>query len=151
MHISILPETEEINQLYTNHTTFHEGDSGLDLFFTENINLNPKETKLISLGIRCEAYPDKNKDRNISYYLYPRSSISKTPLRMSNSVGIIDAGYRGPLMVSIDNISDDIYEIKQGQRLFQLCSPTLKAISFELTDVLSETTRGEGGFGSTNS
>ena len=151
MHISILPETEEINQLYTNHTTFHEGDSGLDLFFTENININPKETKLISLGIRCEAYPDKNKDRNISYYLYPRSSISKTPLRMSNSVGIIDAGYRGPLMVSIDNISDDMYEIKQGQRLFQLCSPTLEAISFELTDVLSETTRGEGGFGSTNS
>lgn len=151
MHISILPETEEINQLYTNHTTFHEGDSGLDLFFTENINLNPKETKLISLGIRCEAYPDKNKDRNISYYLYPRSSISKTPLRMSNSVGIIDAGYRGPIMVSIDNISDNMYEIKQGQRLFQLCSPTLEAISFELTDVLSETTRGEGGFGSTNS
>jgi dUTP pyrophosphatase len=150
MHIYIFPETEEINQLYTNHTTFHEGDSGLDLFFTETINLNPKETKLISLGIRCEAYPDKNKDRNISYYLYPRSSISKTPLRMSNSVGIIDAGYRGPLMVSIDNISDDIYEIKQGQRLFQLCSPTLEAISFELTDVLSETTRGEGGFGSTN-
>ena len=70
---------------------------------------------------------------------------------MSNSVGIIDAGYRGPLMVSIDNISDDMYEIKQGQRLFQLCSPTLEAISFELTDVLSETTRGEGGFGSTNS
>ena len=151
MHISILPETEEINQLYTNHTTFDEGDSGLDLFFTENINLNPKETKLISLGIRCEAYPDKNKDRNISYYLYPRSSISKTPLRMSNSVGIIDAGYRGPLMVSIDNISDNIYEIKQGERIFQLCSPTLEAISFELTDVLSETTRGEGGFGSTNS
>lgn len=151
MHISILPETEEINQLYTYHSTFHEGDSGLDLFFTENINLNPKETKLISLGIRCEAYPDKNKDRNISYYLYPRSSISKTPLRMSNSVGIIDAGYRGPIMVSIDNISDNMYEIKQGQRLFQLCSPTLEAISFELTDVLSETTRGEGGFGSTNS
>ena len=92
----------------------------------------------------------KDKTKNISYYLYPRSSISKTPLRMSNSVGIIDSGYRGDIMVSLDNISDEIYEIKKYQRLFQLCSPILAPISFELTNNLSETTRGEGGFGSTN-
>jgi len=135
--------------MYQSHSTYHEGDSGLDLFFIEDTNIGPKETKLINLGISCEAFPTKDKEHNISYYLYPRSSISKTPLRMSNSVGIIDAGYRGNIMVSIDNISEEQYEIKKGQRLFQICSPILDSISFELTDALSDTARGEGGFGST--
>lgn len=150
MHLLIYPNNQEVQELYSEHSTYHEGDSGLDLFFIEDVNIGPYETKLISLDIKCEAFTDKDKTRNISYYLYPRSSISKTPLRMSNSVGIIDAGYRGNIMVSLDNISNEIYEIKKGQRLFQLCSPILAPISFELTDNLSETTRGEGGFGSTN-
>ena len=150
MHLLIQSNSQDVEQLYTEHSTYHEGDSGLDLFFIEDLNIGPYENKLISLGIKCEAFTDKDKSHNISYYLYPRSSISKTSLRMSNSVGIIDAGYRGDIMVSLDNISDKIYEIKKGQRLFQLCSPILAPISFELTDNLSETTRGEGGFGSTN-
>ena len=150
MHLLILPGTGQINELYANHSTYHEWDSGLDLFFTESININPHETKLISLGIKCEAFLDKNKEQSISYYLYPRSSISKTPLRMANSVGIIDAGYRGTIMVAVDNISDNSYKIERGQRLFQICSPTLEPVSFELTDSLSETSRGVGGFGSTN-
>ena len=69
---------------------------------------------------------------------------------MSNSVGIIDAGYRGNIMVSLDNISDETFLIEKGQRLFQICSPTLDSITMELTDRLSDTSRGEGGFGSTN-
>ena len=150
MHLLIQSNSQDVEQLYTEHSTYHEGDSGLDLFSIEDLNIGPYENKLISLGIKCEAFTDKDKSHNISYYLYPRSSISKTSLRMSNSVGIIDAGYRGDIMVSLDNISDKIYEIKKGQRLFQLCSPILAPISFELTDNLSETTRGEGGFGSTN-
>jgi dUTP pyrophosphatase len=151
MYIKLLPDNQIINNMYQDHSTYHEGDSGLDVFFIDDVNINPKETKLINLGIKCEAYPDKEKLYNVSYYLYPRSSISKTPLRMSNSVGIIDSGYRGNIMVSVDNISDEPYVIKQGQRLFQICSPILEPITFELTDVLSDTTRGEGGFGSTDS
>jgi dUTP pyrophosphatase len=150
MHLSILAGNGGIESLYCNHSTYHEGDSGLDLFFIEEINIGAKTTKLVSLGIKCEAYPDKDKESNISYYLYPRSSIYKTPLRMANSVGIIDAGYRGTIMAAIDNISDEDYTIKVGQRLFQFCSPTLAPITFELTDRLSDTTRGDGGFGSTN-
>jgi dUTP pyrophosphatase len=150
MHVLILPGNADVALLYQNHTTYHEGDSGLDVFFVEDVNIAPKETKLISLDIKCEAFTDKDKSQNISYYLYPRSSIYKTPLRMANSVGIIDAGYRGTLMVALDNISDTNYRIEAGQRLFQLCSPILAPISFELTDNLTETSRGEGGFGSTN-
>lgn len=150
MHLLIKPENELVENSYTYHTTFHEGDSGLDLFFFEEVNIGPRETKLINLGIRCEAFNDKNKEDNVSYYLYPRSSISKTPLRMANSVGIIDAGYRGTIMAAVDNTSDEVYTVRPGQRLFQICGPTLEPVSFELTNTLSETSRGEGGFGSTN-
>ena len=150
MHLKLKVLNNYLKNQYENHSSYHEGDSGLDLFFIEEINIGAKSTKLVSLGIKCEAYPDKDKERNISYYLYPRSSISKTPLRMANSVGIIDAGYRGTIMAAIDNISDEDYTIKVGQRLFQICSPVLAPITFELTDRLSDTTRGEGGFGSTN-
>ena len=149
MHLSILPENENISAIYENHSHYHEGDSGLDLYFTEDIIVDGNTTKLTSLKIKCEAWINRNKDYNISYYLYPRSSISKTPLRMSNSVGIIDAGYRGSLMVSVDNISSDPFTIERGTRLFQICSPSLTPLTFQLTNRLSETSRGEGGFGST--
>ena len=69
---------------------------------------------------------------------------------MANSVGIIDAGYRGDIMVALDNLSNEDYSINKGDRLFQICSPTLDPITFELVNSLSQTDRGEGGFGSTN-
>ena len=85
------------------------------------------------------------------YYLYPRSSTgTKTPLRLANSVGIIDAGYRGEIKGIVDNLDKgQDYCIRAGTRLFQLCSPVLGPISFEMANTLSETARGEGGFGST--
>jgi len=79
----------------------------------------------------------------------PRSSISKTPLRLSNSIALIDAGYRGEIMAAVDNIKDDIFYIKKGQRLFQLVSMDGSPINLELVNELTQTTRGEGGFGST--
>ena len=150
MHLRIVPDNHEVRELYRDHSTYHEGDSGLDLFFPEEVNIGPRETKLINLKIKCEAWKNANNPETYSYYLYPRSSISKTPLRMSNSVGIIDAGYRGNIMVSVDNISDNPFTIDKGTRLFQICGPTLSNITFELTDSLSNTSRGDGGFGSTN-
>ena len=150
MHLRIVPDNHEVRELYRDHSTYHEGDSGLDLFFPEEVNIGPRETKLINLKIKCEAWKNANNPETYSYYLYPRSSISKTPLRMSNSVGIIDAGYRGNIMASVDNISDNPFTIESGTRLFQICGPTLSNITFELTDSLSNTSRGTGGFGSTN-
>ena len=150
MHLLIKPETIHSERAYLEHSSYHEGDSGLDLFFNEEVNIPTGGTKLISLDIQCEAFVDKNKESHVSYYLYPRSSIYKTPLRMANSVGIIDAGYRGTIMAAVDNRSTEDYTIRPGQRLFQLCGPTLEPITFELVNQLSETSRGEGGFGSTN-
>lgn len=134
---------------YEKHTSAYNGDSGIDLFFPHDVEVGPKQTVLVDLGVCCEMKKTDLSvdDRNYSYYLYPRSSIYKTPLRLSNSVGIIDAGYRNSIKVAVDNISDKIYTIKSGTRLFQICSATLEPIIIKLTGELSMTERGEG-FGS---
>ncbi|KAI4838394.1 deoxyuridine 5'-triphosphate nucleotidohydrolase [Plasmodium brasilianum] len=87
---------------------------------------------------------------NTSFLLFPRSSISKTPLRLANSIGLIDAGYRGEIIAALDNTSNEEYVIKKNDKLVQLVSFTGEPLSFELVDELDETSRGEGGFGSTS-
>jgi len=128
---------------YENHGHFHDGDAGLDLYVLEDMVIKAGDTVLIKLGIACEPIDGK------AYYLMPRSSISKTPLRMSNSIGLIDGGYRGEIMASCDNIKPFDYQITKGQRLFQLVSSDTSPISYKISDELSDTSRGGGGFGST--
>ena len=152
MFLRIKCDTNTINDFYKNHTSFHKGDSGLDLFVPEDHIIKSGElSHKIDLGISCEAFYSSNNNENISYYLYPRSSIIKTSLRLSNSVGIIDAGYRGNIIAIVDNLDkkNDV-KIESGSRLFQLCSPQLLTIEFKLVNELSETSRGNDGFGSTD-
>ena len=143
MKLRIKPFNKNIHKMYENHNHFHPGDSGLDIYIIENQIINPGETIRLKLGISCENLDAK------SYFLMPRSSLSKTPLRLANSVGLIDAGYRGEIMAAVDNIKDFAYEVEIGQRLFQIVAMDGSAIHFELGDHLSETTRGVAGFGST--
>ena len=96
MKLLIKVENQETKKIYENHKTYHEGDAGLDLFIPETVTFQPGETKLISLGISVEAIDKMNNNNNgMSFHIYARSSIYKTPLRLANSVGIIDKGYRG--------------------------------------------------------
>ena len=67
---------------------------------------------------------------------------------MSNSIGLIDGGYRGEIMASCDNIKNFEFTAKKGDRLFQLVASDSSSISYILVDDLSSTTRGSGGFGS---
>ena len=143
MKLFIKPHNETARKFYRSHGHFHDGDAGLDLYVLENILFEPSETKAIKLGISCE--PEDGK----AYYLFPRSSISKTPLRMSNSIGLIDGGYRGEIMAMCDNIKSETYTAEKGQRLFQLVATDCSPIHFELVEGLEMTTRGTGGFGST--
>ena len=143
MVINIKILDSKAKSFYTNHGHFHDGDAGLDLYVIQDIQFEPMETKLIKLGISCEPKDGK------AYYLLPRSSISKTPLRMSNSIGLIDAGYRGEIMASCDNIKDFSYIVKKGQRLFQLVACDSSPISYNIKEELTATSRGEDGFGST--
>ena len=130
-------------ELYKSHGHFHEGDAGLDLYVLEDIHFEANETKTIKLGISCES------EDGIAYYLFPRSSISKTPLRMANSIGLIDGGYRGEIMAVCDNIKTEVYTVEKGQRLFQLVAADSSPIEYELVEEIAMTTRGSGGFGST--
>jgi len=143
MKLFINPHTNTAREFYQSHGHFHKGDAGLDLYVLEDIYFEAGETKALKMGISCE--PEDGK----AYYLLPRSSISKTPLRMANSIGLIDGGYRGEIMAVCDNIKTEGYRIEKGQRLFQLVAADSSNIEYELVESLEETTRGVGGFGST--
>ena len=143
MKLFIKPHCDAAWEFYRNHGHFHEGDAGLDLYVLDEVQFEVGETKAIKLGISCE--PEDGK----AYYLFPRSSISKTPLRMANSIGLIDGGYRGEIMAVCDNIKKERYKVEKGQRLFQLVASDSSPIKYELVEELELTTRGTGGFGST--
>lgn len=143
MQLKIKALNETAHEMYQDHGHFHDGDAGLDLYVLEDITFQPGETKLIKLGISCEPVEGR------AYFLMARSSISKTPLRMANSLGLIDAGYRGEIMAACDHIKNEPFTAEKGQRLFQLVAADCSPIHFELVEELSDTTRGTGGFGST--
>ena len=143
MHLKMKTLNETATNMYENHGHFHAGDAGLDLYVLEDITIEPGETLPIKLGVACE--PDNGK----AHFLMPRSSISKTPLRLANSIGLIDGGYRGELMAMCDNIKSEPYTAEKGQRLFQIVACDCSPITYELVNELSETTRGSGGLGST--
>jgi len=147
MKFLIKPHTEEIKEMYTNHGTYHTEDSGLDLFIVADEIIPAGETRLVDLGISCQLKGESNK--YFSYNMYSRSSISKTPLRLANGVGLCDSAYTGKLKAALHNTGIIDYIVKKGDRYVQLARPDLGEISFELVDNLRETSRGSGGFGST--
>ena len=137
-------------------------DAGFDLYNTESIVSKSSQTIIVDYKIQCAMKVCINGiERYVGYYLYCRSSTgSKTPLRLSNSVGIIDSGYRGNIKACFDNINNsDInsgsnnFVLKQGERYTQLCPPNLEypmkvVIVDNISDLGKETIRGYGGFSS---
>jgi len=126
-------------------------DAGFDLFVPNLVTVDVGETKRVDMGVKCSMTYN---GVPCSYYMYPRSSTgAKTPLRLANSVGIIDSGYRGNLMAVFDNIKDGVVcDIGLGDRLVQICSGSLLCPVFPIivnsVEELGSTERGEGGFGS---
>ncbi len=118
-------------------------NSGIDLIVSENTKINPNETVLVGTGIFCEP------DFNSGYYLYPRSSIYKYNLTLSNTIGIIDKNYRGEIKMALKNLSDKTINLHSGLSLCQLCHPSLVPMKLIYKEKLNETDRGDGGFGST--
>lgn len=128
-------------------------DAGFDLYVPKDTLFQCTEISKVDLKIKCSAKICRNdKEYNTGYYMYPRSSISKTPLRLANSIGIIDAGYRGNLIAVYDMIYLSEYTCEKFDRHVQICAPGLIPILVEIVDdilELGETERGSGGFGST--
>ena len=138
---------EELKELYEEYRSHYEGDSGVDLYIPEEVIIEKGNKRLIGHGIKTKMTDERGED--VSYYLYARSSIVKTPLMVHNSVGIIDSGYRGEIKGSLLKARGEDYVIERKQRLFQICAPNLGKIRVEVVEKLDETERGEGGFGST--
>ena len=112
MKLRIKAFNNRAKELYENHSHFHSGDAGLDLFVVEDQIIPAKSTQPIPLQIACENLDNK------AYYLFPRSSISKTPLRLANSIGLIDGGYRGELIGMVDNITKILISFPRAIRIF---------------------------------
>ena len=136
----------------------HFFNAGFDLFLPEGQMFTSNSVNKTSFNVKCSAQlvnllTDDNRQFYTGYYMYPRSSLSKTQLRLANNTGIIDAGYRGPLIGMFDCLTDDEYEVSGFTRLLQICAPGLVPIYVRIIDTVAElgpnTSRGEGGFGST--
>lgn len=125
-------------------TYAHDGDVAADLYAADTVVVAAHSiSNMIRTGVHI-GLPE-----GWAAYIVPRSSIgAKTPLRLSNSVGVIDSGYRGPLGVLYDNISDSDYTINAGDRIAQLIIMPAYRFKGHVVDALDDTDRGQGGFGS---
>jgi dUTP pyrophosphatase len=179
LRVFVDSDDDHLRDMYRNAALAHNNklltnmqhiDAGFDLFAPETIDFFgpgwPQKSPVNKLDFKicCAArmHADTGKNFNTGYYMHPRSSLSKTQLRLANSTGIVDAGYRGHLIgmfdvVNIppnspaDRVSD--YSGVKYDRYLQICAPGLVPIMVEIVDSLrdlgDETERGAGGFGST--
>ena len=155
MSLYIYTENTALRELLFNQLNSHRWtDSGFDIPLAYGVSLG-KETSYnytISLHVKVAAV-DGEETRPC--LLLPRSSISKTPVRLANSIGLIDQGYRGEVQAKVDILNPRGSEISAGTRLFQICRhdflPWKAVIIVTSEDDLPKApdSRGDGGFGST--
>ena len=121
------------------------GDAGMDLIATEIINETSNQITY-GTGLSLEI------PEGFVGLIFPRSSVRKYDLALSNCVGVIDSGYRGELQATFNKINHHkirVDDYKVGDRIAQIMIIPHPDIQFEEVDELSNTERGEGGFGST--
>lgn len=118
--------------------------AGADLRAVEEVNIYPGEFVKVPTGIAVEI-PN-------GYFgaIYPRSGMAtKKGLRLANCVGVIDADYRGEILVAMYNDSLEVQTVAVGERIAQMVIQPYLPCNYEEVDELSDTERGAGGFGST--
>ncbi len=122
----------------------HKGDSGVDLYSAEDYLLKPMERKLIATGIKI-AVP-----YGYEAQVRPKSGLAiEHGISHANSVGTIDSCYRGEIKVPLINLSGKPYKIEKGRKIAQMVFAKVEEAVFDEVDDLGETSRNEGGFGST--
>lgn len=120
--------------------------AGADLYacMEESVTIQPGKTERIHTGVAM-AVPE-----GYAGLIYARSGLAtKKGLAPANKVGVVDADYRGEIMVALHNHSDEPQTVETGERIAQMVITPFLAANYVLTEELSETVRGEGGFGST--
>ena len=133
----------DLKSLYFDQKNYDD-DAGFDLYLPTDIEID--HTLVVNLDVRCMMTLNK---KPCAFYLYPRSSICKTPLLLHNSTGIIDKNYRGALKVAFLNTHHDPIRVFRGTRLVQICAPGLSNFKIKHVECLPNTSRGSNGFGST--
>lgn len=123
-----------------------ETAAGADIYadISENLDIPPHYTVMVPSGFAIEI-PD-----GFGGFIYPRSGMaSKRGLAPANKVGVIDSDYRGEVIVALHNHGDLPATVSPGERIAQLVIAPVFTPGFVICDELSDTTRGDGGFGST--
>lgn len=121
-----------------------QGSSGMDVCSVENYVLKPGEIKIFKIGLACEI------EQGYEVQVRARSGLSsKHGITVINGVGTIDSDYRGEIGVPLINTQNTDFRIGQGDRIAQLVVCPVIQAEIEVVDELENTTRGEGGFGST--
>ena len=122
----------------------HPGDAGLDLFSIEHCELAPGASALVKTGISIELPQDTEAQ------VRPRSGMAlKHAVTVLNTPGTIDEGYRGEVGVILINHGRDAFVVEKGMKIAQMIIKPVITVDIEEVDELSDTHRGEGGFGST--
>ena len=121
-----------------------EFSAGADLYSIEAVTIPAHKTVLVHTGIAMQI-PD-----GYVGLIYARSGLAtKRNLAPANKVGVIDSDYRGEIMVSLHNHSDEEQSIEKNERIAQIVFTPYISADFETVDELTDTVRGKGGFGST--
>lgn len=126
-------------------TYAHDSDAAADMYAMEDIEIPAHFKSMpVKTGVHIQL------PEGWVAFILPRSSIgAKTPLRLSNSAGVIDSGYRGEVRALYDNIGDEPYQIHKGDRIAQMLVMPSYRFKANVVDSLEDSDRGEAGFGST--
>jgi len=119
----------------------HPGDAGMDLFACVEKTLAPGELYAVPTGIQM-AIP-----RGFVGLIWDKSGVSLKGVH--RLAGVVDAGYRGEVQVVMINLGRESYEIKAGMKIAQMLIQPVQTVEIRESDSLDDTSRGEGGFGST--
>ena len=124
----------------------HIGDAGLDLYSSINCELRPFERKKIPTGIKISI------PQGYAGFIQPRSGLAaEYGISIVNTPGLIDSGYRGEVCAILINLDPkNVFVIKKGDKICQLVIHKVEEVNLEIVEDLDKTSRGEGGFGSTD-
>ena len=122
----------------------HPADAGLDLHSAVDLDIPPGETRLVGTGLALELPPGTEAQ------VRPRSGLALTySVTVLNTPGTIDEGYRGEVGIILINHGQRVFEVRRGMKVAQLVVQPTLAVEIVAVDALSDTSRGERGFGST--
>ena len=119
----------------------YEGDAGMDLFSLEDVQISAGEKVAIRTGLRF-AIP-----RGYAGFVWDKSGLA-VKHHLKTMAGVLDSNYRGELLVVLTNLGKETYDVDKGSKIAQLVIKPVASPGIEEGEIVDETDRGEGGFGS---